>query len=57
VDLLINAEGFVLEAQVISESPTGEGFGLAALDVVKTYEYFNDLKRQVLMAVTVSFLP
>jgi TonB family protein len=57
VDLLINAEGYVLEAQVISESPMGEGFGLAALDVVKTYEYFNDLERPVLMAVTVSFLP
>jgi TonB family protein len=57
VDLLINAEGYVLEAQLISESPAGEGFGLAALDVVKTYEYFNDLKRQVLMTVTVSFLP
>jgi TonB family protein len=57
VDLLINAEGFVVEAQVISESPDGEGFGLAALVVAKTYEYFNDLKRPVLMAVTVSFLP
>ena len=57
VDLLINAEGFVVEAQVISESPAGEGFGLAALDVAKTYEYFNALKRQVLMAVTVEFLP
>ena len=57
VDLLLNAEGFVVEAQVISESPDGEGFGLAALDVAKTYEYFNDLKRPVLMAVTVSFLP
>jgi TonB family protein len=57
VDLLINAEGYVAEAQVISESPAGEGFGLAALDVAKTFEYFNDLKRPVLMAVTVSFLP
>jgi TonB family protein len=57
VDLLINAEGFVVEAQVISESPAGEGFGLAALDVAKTYEYFNGLKRQVLMAVAVEFLP
>ena len=57
LDLLINTEGFVVEAQVISESPAGEGFGLAALDVAKTYEYFNALKRQVLMAVTVEFLP
>jgi TonB family protein len=57
VDLLINTEGYVVEAQVISESPGGEGFGLAALDLVKTYEYFNGFKRQVLMAVTVEFLP
>jgi TonB family protein len=57
VDLLINPEGYVVEAQVISESPAGEGFGLAALDLVKTYEYLNGFRRLVLMAVTVEFLP
>ena len=57
VDLLITTEGFVQEAQVISESPAGAGFGLAALDVVKTWEFDNELKRLVLMAVGVSFLP
>lgn len=57
VDLLITPEGFVQEAQVITESPTDAGFGLAALDTVKTWEFDNDLKRLVLMTVTVSFLP
>jgi len=57
VDLLITPEGFVQEAQVVTESPTDAGFGLAALDVVKTWEFDNDLKRLVLMVVSVSFLP
>jgi TonB family protein len=57
VDLLITAEGLVLEAQVITESPANAGFGLAALDVVKTWEFDNILKRLVLMTVAVSFLP
>jgi TonB family protein len=57
VDLLINAEGFVVEAQVISESPAGHGFGLAALDAVKTYEFDNRLKQLVLMLLTIEFLP
>ena len=57
VDLLINADGQVLEAQVISESPPGVGFGLAALDTAKTYEYENRLHRLVLMSITVGFLP
>lgn len=57
VDLLINAEGFVVEASVVSESPPGAGFGLAALDVTKTWEFDNGLGRLVLMEVPVSFLP
>jgi TonB family protein len=57
VDLLITPEGFVQEAQVVTESPADAGFGLAALDVVKTWEFDNDLKRLVLMAVSVAFLP
>ena len=57
VDLLITPEGFVQEAQVVTESPADAGFGLAALDVVKTWEFDNDLKRLVLMTVSVSFLP
>lgn len=57
VDLLINAEGMVQEAQVISESPPGRGFGLAALDAAKTYEYDNPLHRLVLMAIVVGFEP
>jgi TonB family protein len=57
VDLLINADGFVQEAQVISESPPAAGFGLAALDTVKTYVYENPLRRPVLLTVSVSFLP
>jgi TonB family protein len=57
VDLLITPEGFVQEAQVVTESPADAGFGLAALDVVKTWEFQNDLKRLVLLTVSVSFLP
>jgi TonB family protein len=57
VDLLINAEGLVLEAQVLTESPPDRGFGLAALDMAKTYEFNNTLKRLVLMSMTVQFQP
>lgn len=57
VDLLLNEAGQVLEAQVINESPEGEGFGLAALDAAKTYEYENPFGRWVLFAITIQFLP
>jgi len=57
VDLLINAEGLVLEAEVLTESPADRGFGLAALDVAKTYEFDNTFKRLVLMSMTVQFQP
>ena len=57
VDLLINAEGLVVEAKVLTESPPDQGFGLAALDVAKTYEFDNTLKRLVLMSMTVQFQP
>ena len=57
VDLLLNAEGQVLEAQVVSESPPGKGFGLAALDTAKTFEFSNPFRRQVLVAWSVAFLP
>ena len=57
VDLLINEGGMVLEAQVISESPPGYGFGLAALDAAKTYEFDNTLRKLVLMSLVVQFLP
>lgn len=57
VDLLINEVGLVVEAEVLTESPKGQGFGLAALDVAKTYEFENTLKTLVLMAMTVQFQP
>jgi TonB family protein len=57
VDLLLNPEGQVLEAQVVSESPPGKGFGLAALDTAKTFEFANPFRRQVLVAWSVEFLP
>jgi TonB family protein len=57
VDLLLNEEGKVLEAQVVAESPQGQGFGLAALDTVKTYEFRNPLRKLVLMSINVGFLP
>ena len=57
VDLFINELGLVVEAEVLTESPKGQGFGLAALDVAKTYEFENTLKKLVLMAMTVQFQP
>ncbi len=57
IDLLLNAQGQVLEAQVIAESPEGKGFGLAALDTAKTLEVTNPLKRRVLLSVNVEVLP
>ena len=57
VDLLINAEGLVVEAEVLTESPPDRGFGLAALDVAKTYEFDNTFKRLVLMSMNVQFQP
>jgi TonB family protein len=57
VDLLINAEGLVVEAEVLMESPPNRGFGLAALDVAKTYEFDNTFRRLVLMSMIVQFQP
>jgi TonB family protein len=57
VDLLLNESGQVLEAQVVSESPADAGFGLAALDTAKTYEFENPLRRWVLISLTIEFLP
>ncbi len=57
VDLFINELGFVVEAEVLTESPKGQGFGLAALDVAKTYEFENTLKSLVLMSMTIQFQP
>lgn len=57
VDVMINETGQVLEAQVLSESPPGQGFGLAALDAAKTFEFENPLKRWVAFTLTIEFLP
>jgi TonB family protein len=57
VDLLLNEAGQVLEARVLTESPLDEGFGLAALDTAKTYEFANPLNRLVLFALTIEFAP
>jgi TonB family protein len=57
VDLLINEKGLVVEAQVIDESPPGMGFGLAALDAVRSYEFENPFMQLVLMTLQVQFEP
>lgn len=57
VDLLINEKGFVVEAQVIDESPPGMGFGLAALDAAKSYEFENPFDELVLLTLQVQFQP
>jgi TonB family protein len=57
VDLFVNELGLVVEAKVLTESPKGQGFGLAALDVAKTYEFENTLKKLVLISMTIQFQP
>jgi TonB family protein len=57
VDMLVNAEGQVLEAEVASEAPAGFGFGLAALDAAKTFEFRNTFKRRVLLVWQFEFVP
>lgn len=57
VDVLLNALGQVLEAQVVAESPRDQGFGLAALDTAKTFEFNNPLRQLVLISLTIEFLP
>lgn len=57
VDMLLNAEGQVLEAEVASESPSGFGFGLAAMDAAKTFEFRNTFKRRVLLTWQFEFVP
>ncbi len=57
VDVMINEDGKVLEAQVISESPREQGFGLAALDTAKTLEFDNPLRRWVVFTLNIEFLP
>jgi TonB family protein len=57
VDLLLNEMGQVLEAQVVGGMADDAGFGLAALDTAKTFEFENPLKRWVLLSVTIEFAP
>lgn len=57
VDLLVNEKGLVVEAQVIDESPPGMGFGLAALDAVRSYEFENPFRQLVLLTLQVQFEP
>jgi TonB family protein len=57
VDMLLNAEGQVVEAEVAAESPPGFGFGLAALDTAKTFVFRNPFKRRVLLTWQFEFLP
>ncbi|MFO7324351.1 MAG: energy transducer TonB [Pseudomonadota bacterium] len=57
VDVMINETGQVLEAQVISETPRNQGFGIAALDAAKTFEFENPLRRWVVFTLTIEFLP
>ena len=57
IDMLLNAEGQVLEAEVASEAPAGFGFGLAALDTAKTFEFRNTFRRSVLLTWQFEFLP
>lgn len=57
VDMLLNAEGQVLEAEIIAESPPGFGFGLAALDTAKTFEFRNTYRRRLLLTWSFSWVP
>jgi len=55
VDLLIDESGHVVEAKVLAETPPGQGFGAAALEAVKSFEFDNPLKAPVLMSKKVKF--
>jgi TonB family protein len=57
IDMLLNAEGQVLEAEVAAESPPGFGFGLAGLDTAKSFEFRNTFKRRVLLTWQFEFVP
>lgn len=57
VDLLVNEAGQVVEAVVLSEAPPDQGFGLAALDTAKTFEFQNSLNKLALISMTLEFLP
>jgi TonB family protein len=57
VDLLIDESGHVVEAKVLSETPPRQGFGAAALEAVKSFEFDNPLKSLVLMSKKVKFAP
>jgi TonB family protein len=57
LDVLVDAEGGVVEVRILEESPLGEGFGEAAAAVAKTFKYYNPFTRLVVHVGTVKFSP
>ena len=57
LDVLVDAEGGVVEVRILDESPLDQGFGEAAAAVAKTFKYYNPFNRLVVHVGTVKFSP
>ena len=57
LDVLVDAEGGVVEVRILEESPLDQGFGEAATAVAKTFKYYNPFNRLVVHVGTVKFSP
>lgn len=57
LDVLVDAEGSVVEVRVLDESPLDQGFGEAAAAAAKTFKYYNPFNRLVVHVGTVKFSP
>ena len=57
LDVLVDAEGGVVEVRILDESPLDHGFGEAAAAVAKTFKYYNPFNRLVVHVGTIKFSP
>jgi len=57
LDVLVDAEGSVVEVRILDESPLNQGFGEAAAALAKTFKYYNPFNRLVVHVGTVKFSP
>jgi hypothetical protein len=57
LDLLVDAEGNVVDVRILDESPLDQGFGEAAAAVARTFKYYNPFNRLVVHVGAVRFAP
>lgn len=55
LDLLIDVDGRVKRAVAVSETPSGAGFGEAAVSAAETFQFANGLLRPVLLMMQIRF--